>query len=101
MPGSNAPRATRRERKAAFHERMDAKEEARKELWMDREGGPWTDPSAVRRESYTAGFAPSCILYYAASCDFFSPLCRRPCLTSQEFAALQGFPRRFAALACS
>lgn len=38
-------RATRRERKAAFHERMDAKEEARKELWMDREGGLWTDPS--------------------------------------------------------
>ncbi|QOR46940.1 GTPase ObgE [Trueperella pecoris] len=38
-------RATRRERKASFHERMDAKEEARRELWMDREGGVWTDPS--------------------------------------------------------
>ncbi|MDP9832683.1 GTPase ObgE [Trueperella abortisuis] len=37
-------RATRRERKAAFHERMDAKEEARQELWMDRESGLWTDP---------------------------------------------------------
>ncbi|QOQ38615.1 GTPase ObgE [Trueperella pecoris] len=38
-------RATRRERKASFHERMDAKEEARRELWMEREGGVWTDPS--------------------------------------------------------
>ena len=37
-------RATRRERKAAFHERMDAKEAARQELWMDRESGMWTDP---------------------------------------------------------
>lgn len=38
-------RATRRERKAAYHEMMDAKEAARQELWMDRESGVWTDPS--------------------------------------------------------
>lgn len=38
-------RASRRERKAAFHDRMDAKEAARQELWTDRESGLWTDPS--------------------------------------------------------
>ena len=37
-------RLTRRERKARFHERMDAKQAARDELWMDREAGVWTDP---------------------------------------------------------
>lgn len=37
-------RMTRRERKAAFHEMMDAKEAARAELWMEREAGLWTDP---------------------------------------------------------
>lgn len=38
-------RASRKERKTAYHERMDAKEEARRELWMDREAGLWVDPS--------------------------------------------------------
>lgn len=38
-------RSTRRERKAAFHEAMDAKEAARQELWTERESGLWTDPS--------------------------------------------------------
>lgn len=38
-------RPTRRERKERFHERMDAKQEAREELWTDRESGVWTDPS--------------------------------------------------------
>ena len=37
-------RPSRRERKARFHERMDAKQAAREELWMDREAGVWTDP---------------------------------------------------------
>ncbi|MFY9616826.1 MAG: GTPase ObgE [Arcanobacterium sp.] len=40
-------RATRRERKAAFHESMDAKEAAREQLWMDRQAGIWTDPSVT------------------------------------------------------
>jgi GTP-binding protein len=39
-------RPTRRERKERFHERMDAKQAARDELWTDRESGVWTDPSA-------------------------------------------------------
>lgn len=39
-------RATRRERKTAYHEMMDAKEAAREELWMDRQAGIWTDPAA-------------------------------------------------------
>ncbi len=38
-------RPTRAQRKAAFHERMDAKEEARQELSADRDEGIWTDPS--------------------------------------------------------
>lgn len=37
-------RMTRKERKAAFHEMMDAKEAARQELWTEREAGLWTDP---------------------------------------------------------
>ncbi|MDO5722672.1 MAG: GTPase ObgE [Actinomycetaceae bacterium] len=40
-----ATRATRRERKARYHEMMDAKAQAREELWMDRERGYWADPS--------------------------------------------------------
>lgn len=40
----DAGRATRAERKAAFHEMMDAKEAARQELWTERESGVWTDP---------------------------------------------------------
>lgn len=39
-------RATRKERKAAFHERMDAKERAREELREDRARGLWTDPDS-------------------------------------------------------
>lgn len=38
-------RATRKERKERFHERMDAKQAARDELWMDRQSGVWTDPN--------------------------------------------------------
>ncbi|MDP9805665.1 GTP-binding protein [Trueperella bonasi] len=38
-------RPTRAQRKAAFHDRMDAKEEARQALQEDRDGGIWTDPS--------------------------------------------------------
>lgn len=38
-------RATRAERKEAYHESMDAKEAARQELWRERESGYWTDPS--------------------------------------------------------
>ena len=37
-------RASRKERREAYYERMDAKAEARRELWMDRESGLWTDP---------------------------------------------------------
>ena len=38
------PRASRKERKAAYHDRMDAKAQAREELQMERESGLWTDP---------------------------------------------------------
>lgn len=37
-------RPTRRDKRQAFHDRMDAKEAAREELWMERESGVWTDP---------------------------------------------------------
>lgn len=37
-------RASRKERKAAYHDRMDAKTQAREELQMERESGLWTDP---------------------------------------------------------
>ena len=37
-------RPTRAERRREFTERMDAKTEARKELWTEREAGHWTDP---------------------------------------------------------
>lgn len=37
-------RPSRKERREAFHEKMDAKEAARQELWMERESGVWTDP---------------------------------------------------------
>lgn len=43
---AESTRATRRERKTAYHEMMDAKEAARQELWMDRQAGVWTDPAA-------------------------------------------------------
>ncbi|MDD7464825.1 MAG: GTPase ObgE [Actinomycetaceae bacterium] len=38
-------RASRAERKAAYHEAMDAKEAARQELWREGEAGHWTDPA--------------------------------------------------------
>ncbi|MDT3768137.1 GTPase ObgE [Gleimia hominis] len=44
MEGSG--RATRKERKARYHEKMDAKAAAREELWTERESGVWTDPSS-------------------------------------------------------
>lgn len=37
-------RPTRRERKAAYHQSMDAKEAARQELQQEREAGHWTNP---------------------------------------------------------
>ena len=37
-------RPTRAERRREFTERMDAKTEARRELWTEREAGHWTDP---------------------------------------------------------
>ncbi|WP_216386592.1 GTPase ObgE [Arcanobacterium phocae] len=40
-------RPTRRERKSQYHEMMDAKEAARRELWMERQAGVWTDPDSV------------------------------------------------------
>ena len=39
-------RPSRKQRRDAYTDRMDAKEEARQELWMEREAGHWTDPSA-------------------------------------------------------
>ena len=42
---SEPKRATHKERKAAYHESMDAKEAARQELWREREAGHWIDPS--------------------------------------------------------
>ena len=38
-------RATRAERRREHQERMDAKAEARAELWTEREAGRWTDPA--------------------------------------------------------
>ncbi len=37
-------RATRREKRERYHDRMDAKAAARQELWTEREAGRWTDP---------------------------------------------------------
>ncbi|MGF0117345.1 GTPase ObgE [Promicromonospora sp. Marseille-Q5078] len=37
-------RPTRAERRREFTDRMDAKTEARRELWTERESGHWTDP---------------------------------------------------------
>jgi len=37
-------RATRAEKRADYHDRMDAKADAREELWTEREKGIWTDP---------------------------------------------------------
>jgi GTP-binding protein len=37
-------RPTRGDKRREFNERMDAKTEARRELWTEREAGHWTDP---------------------------------------------------------
>lgn len=37
-------RPSRKEKRESFYEKMDAKEAARQELWMERESGVWTDP---------------------------------------------------------
>ena len=39
-----AARPSRAEKRRDYHEWMDAKAEAREELWTDRESGHWTDP---------------------------------------------------------
>ena len=39
-------RPTRGEKRREYKERMDAKAEARAELWTEREAGQWTDPEA-------------------------------------------------------
>ncbi len=39
-------RLSRKERKALYHDAMDAKELARQELWTERQAGHWVDPSA-------------------------------------------------------
>jgi GTPase len=39
-------RPTRAEKRREFTDRMDAKAEARRELWTERESGHWTDPDA-------------------------------------------------------
>jgi len=41
----DSPRASRSERRRDYHERMDAKAEARAELWTERQAGHWTDPA--------------------------------------------------------
>ena len=41
---SAAARPSRAEKRRDYHEWMDAKAEAREELWTDRESGHWTDP---------------------------------------------------------
>ncbi|SDS36869.1 GTP-binding protein [Paraoerskovia marina] len=40
---SNRP--TRKDKRREYTERMDAKTEARQELWTEREAGQWTDPN--------------------------------------------------------
>ncbi len=37
-------RPTRADKRSEYHDRMDAKAEARDELWTEREAGHWTDP---------------------------------------------------------
>jgi GTP-binding protein len=39
-------RPTRAQKRKEFTERMDAKAEARRELWTERESGRWTDPDS-------------------------------------------------------
>lgn len=46
-------RATRRERKARYYERMDAKAEARAELWTEREAGHWVDPAQADSSAHS------------------------------------------------
>ncbi len=38
-------RPSRAEKRRGYHERMDAKAEARAELWQEREAGHWVDPA--------------------------------------------------------
>ncbi|NTW40653.1 MAG: GTPase ObgE [Cellulomonadaceae bacterium] len=45
MEDSNRP--TRAARRQEYKERMDAKADARAELWTEREAGQWTDPEKV------------------------------------------------------
>ena len=42
----DSSRPTRAQKRREFTERMDAKAEARRELWTERESGVWTDPNA-------------------------------------------------------
>ncbi|PZR52259.1 GTPase ObgE [Xylanimonas oleitrophica] len=42
----SSARPSRADRRREFQERMDAKTEARRELWTEREAGHWTDPDA-------------------------------------------------------
>ena len=45
---ADSDRPSRAERRRDHKERMDAKAEARAELWTERESGHWTDPSGER-----------------------------------------------------
>ena len=40
----DSSRRTTGERRREYRERMDAKSDARAELWSEREAGHWTDP---------------------------------------------------------
>ncbi len=42
---ADSERPSRAERRRGHHDRMDAKAEARAELWTERESGHWTDPA--------------------------------------------------------
>lgn len=41
---SESTRRSTSERREGYHQRMDAKEEARQEIWTERGAGQWTDP---------------------------------------------------------
>lgn len=56
LDGSN--RSTHRERKTRYHERMDAKAEARAELEREREAGIWPDTEAPQTGTTTDQEAP-------------------------------------------
>ena len=42
---AGSKRRTNQERREQYHQMMDSKEEARKQLRQERESGLWTDPS--------------------------------------------------------